>query len=314
MYFKIDTSRHSILKRIASQDQRIFSEALDLIPVHERGEYGYIHTVLSVACQTQSLTYVNQLLNIRDIQNNAEAFENRALEVAASLGHIDLVTRLLRLKNVKEELNDVNSDFRCFAYPIEKKYWNVVEYLLSVLQPKNIYPLAKRILINDPVDIDPQGFLRLYAKLNFRKAVNQLLLTQSEQVPKTLISSRNWGLFEIFLDNVPNIAGITDNNNEALKTVIKHQKIQLLNKLLRRKNVMTMIDADEESEVLIEAIKTRNKTIIGKLLEIDSVKQKATRSNIEELLNTTNINLDDSIVSSFPNETFDRPSFMQRNN
>ena len=69
-----------------------------------------------------------------------------------------------------------------------------------------------------------------------------------------------------------------------LETVIRHQQVDLVEKLIALDDVIAEIKADDENIVFLEAVNTGNKVMITQLLEIDDIKTKAL-NDLDEVLN-----------------------------
>ena len=288
MYFDIQESENDILKRIARNDESIFTESLQLGLISEQGLSGFYHTPLSVACQTGSFDYVQQLLAIEDVSKNSGCFDNRALQIAADRGDLVLVRRLVELSDIRNNLNDESSSQRHFVYPIENRHWDVVSELLTFATSKSVGALVDKIISGNNgwnfVEVDGAGLAKLLEIYNFKSAVEEYFADGSKKALETLADNQDWKLLTVFLDlrAVFTRAGV--NNNYVLETAIRHQQVDLVEKLIALDGVIAGIKADDENIVFLEAVHTGNKIMITKLLEIDDIKIKAL-NDLGEVLN-----------------------------
>ena len=305
MYFDIRESENNILKRIARNDESIFTENLQLGLICEQGPSGFYHTPLSVACQTGSLDYVQQLLAIEDVSKNAGCFDNLALQIAADRGDLVLVRRLVELSDIRNNLNDESSNQGHFVYPIEKRHWDVVSELLTFATPESAGALVDKIISGNNgwnlVEVDGAGLVKLLESYNFNLAVEAYFADDSKKALEILADNQDWNLLTVFLDlrAVFTRAGV--DNNYVLQTAIRHQQIELMEKLIVLDDVIAAIKADDENIVFLEAVQTGNKGMITKLLEIDDIKIKAL-NDLDDVLNEAGNDQGGSIFDWLNNE------------
>ncbi len=117
MYFDMRESKNAIFKRIARNNESIFTENLQLAQICEQGPPDFHHTPLSVACQTGSLHYVYQLLAIKDVSKNDRNFDNLAPQIATDQGDLALVKRLVEISDIRNHINDEFSKLGHFEHP-----------------------------------------------------------------------------------------------------------------------------------------------------------------------------------------------------
>jgi ankyrin repeat protein len=281
MLFETDASQNHILNKIANQDESVLSQNLDQV-VSDCG----LHTPLSVACQTGSLTYVNQLLAIDEIRKDAGALNNRALQVAASQGFFDIVRRLTELSDIRDHLNDLGSDLRFLVYPIENKHWDVVNLLLTFLQPRATQDLVSIIIEGgqglEPVNISESDMTQLLMNPKFKRAAEISFADHDKQLFIKLTNEEDWPLLLVFLNQLSNFTSVSADNNHVLQMAIQHQKIDIVEKLLQIPTVINVIKADDDNMVFLEALHTGNQDLILKLLTIDSIREKANH-DLEEV-------------------------------
>ncbi len=100
-FISADKFTSPILKKIASGDESVFSEAPETFFDVEEDAHGRRWSPLSLASNNGHNDVVNRLLDIPRVAANAAAADNFVLRRAAQNGHISVVNRLLDIPQVQ---------------------------------------------------------------------------------------------------------------------------------------------------------------------------------------------------------------------
>jgi hypothetical protein len=183
-------------------------------------------------------------------------------------------------------LNDLGSDLRFLVYPIENKHWDVVNLLLTFLQPRATQDLVSIIIEGgqglEPVNISESDMTQLLMNPKFKRAAEISFADHDKQLFIKLTNEEDWPLLLVFLNQLSNFTSVSADNNHVLQMAIQHQKIDIVEKLLQIPTVINVIKADDDNMVFLEALHTGNQDLILKLLTIDSIREKANH-DLEEV-------------------------------
>jgi len=179
-YISADEFTNPILKKIASGDESIFSDA-------EGDEFNVTETTsglrmawrpLSLSCNNGHAGTVEQLLGLPGVLANAAASGNNALCRAAACGHLNIVNRLLEIPKVLDNAAAVSN--LALRMAVHRNHRDVVNRLLDV-------PIVK---VNSA--FEGNYVLRWAANHGYLNLVNKLL--EIPLVAATVASRNNFAL------------------------------------------------------------------------------------------------------------------------